>query len=69
MAEDAQSDQIVGPRFRPEKKGARLFRSLTGKAALLAEPIEDDELFKVTAVDYILEYFDKAYEGFFGAQS
>ena len=48
----------------PEKKGARLFRSLTGKAALLAEPIEDDELFKATAVDYILEYFDKAYKGF-----
>ena len=47
-----------------EKKGARLFRSLTGKAALLAEPIEDDELFKETAVDFIVDYFDKAYKGF-----
>ena len=37
---------------------------MTGKAALLAEPIDDKELFTETATDYIIDYFDKAYKGF-----
>eukprot|EP00971_Amphidinium_carterae_P118289 2343602-Amphidinium_carterae.2 len=46
------------------KKGVRLWRSLTGVAAKLAEPITDDQLRSVQGVEVILNHFDALYAGY-----
>eukprot|EP00969_Alexandrium_andersonii_P020721 905488-Alexandrium_andersonii.AAC.1 len=48
----------------PEKQGSRLFRALTGKAAVLAETLDDDDLFHANGVQKIQDFFDQCYRGF-----
>ena len=47
-----------------EKRGTRLFRNLTGRAAILADSIPDTELFKESAAEFVVDFFDKEYAGF-----
>eukprot|EP00971_Amphidinium_carterae_P347991 6490260-Amphidinium_carterae.2 len=46
------------------KKGVRLWRSLTGVAARLAEPITDEQLRSAQGVQVILDHFDSLYAGY-----
>eukprot|EP00971_Amphidinium_carterae_P304894 6059048-Amphidinium_carterae.1 len=46
------------------KHGGRFFRSLTGKAAALAECLSDDTIRAADGLQKILEYFDELYAGY-----
>eukprot|EP00971_Amphidinium_carterae_P050766 999724-Amphidinium_carterae.1 len=46
------------------RHGVRLFRSLTGKAAQLAECLSDEEIKSADGLQKILDYFDQLYDGY-----